>query len=154
MKLAEALMLRADHQKRIEQLKQRLVRNAKVQEGESPAEDPAPLMEELNETTDGLLRLIQQINSTNAATEIEQGKTISDAIAERDVLRIRHTIYRDLAQAGTVTQDRLTKSEIKFKSTLNVADLQTQADEFAKRHRELDAKIQEANWLTDLRESS
>jgi hypothetical protein len=152
MKLAEALILRADHQKRIEQLKQRLVRNAKVQEGERPAEDPAPLIEELNETVHGLLTLIQQINSTNAATEIERGKTISDAIAERDLLRIRHTIYRDLAQAGTVTQDRLTKSEIKFKSTVSVADLQRQADEFARAHRELDAKIQEANWLTDLQE--
>src|SRR5437660_1454399 len=152
MKLAEALILRADHQRRIEQLKQRLVRNAKVQEGERPAEDPAPLISQLNEAADALLRLIQQINATNAATELESGKTISDAIAERDVLKVRHTVYRDLAQAATITQDRLTKSEIKFKSTVSVADLQRQADDFAKQHRELDAKIQEANWLTDLKE--
>jgi hypothetical protein len=35
MKLAEALIMRADHQKRIESLKHRMNRNAKVQEGES-----------------------------------------------------------------------------------------------------------------------
>jgi hypothetical protein len=153
MKLAEALILRADHQKRIEQLKQRLIRNAKVQEGERPAEDPAPLISELNETADRLLQLIQQINATNAATNLDDRRTIADAIAERDVLRIRHTVYRDLAAAGTVTQDRMLKSEIKFKSTVGVADLQRQADDFAKQHRELDAKIQEANWLTDLTEA-
>ena len=36
MKLAEALIQRADCQKRIAQLRQRLTRSAKVQEGEQP----------------------------------------------------------------------------------------------------------------------
>ena len=56
MKLAEALILRADYQKRLEQLKQRLVRNAKVQEGDSPAENPPTLIEELERTTAELTR--------------------------------------------------------------------------------------------------
>jgi hypothetical protein len=37
MKLAEALILRADNKKRFEQLRQRLMNNAKVQEGDKPA---------------------------------------------------------------------------------------------------------------------
>ena len=43
MKLAEALFLRADYQKRLDQLKQRLLRNARVQEGADPLDrvDPA-----------------------------------------------------------------------------------------------------------------
>ena len=40
MKLAEALSLRADLQKRISQLEVRLKNNARIQEGEEPAEDP------------------------------------------------------------------------------------------------------------------
>ena len=36
MKIAEALALRADLQKRLEQLKQRLVKNARIQEGDKP----------------------------------------------------------------------------------------------------------------------
>ena len=40
MKLAEALVLRADGQKRIEQLQQRLIQNAKVQADDQPAENP------------------------------------------------------------------------------------------------------------------
>lgn len=46
MKLAEALQLRADLQKRMEQLAARLYDNATVQEGEAPAEDPVALLEE------------------------------------------------------------------------------------------------------------
>lgn len=38
MKIAEALILRADIQKRISQLKARLNNNAKVQENEEPTE--------------------------------------------------------------------------------------------------------------------
>ena len=51
-----------------------------------------------------------------------------------------------------VQQDRYSKSEVKFKSTVNVADLQKQADELAKAYRELDVRIQEANWRVDLLE--
>lgn len=44
MKLAEVLILRADCQKRIDQLRQRLLRSAKVQEGEQPPENPQQLL--------------------------------------------------------------------------------------------------------------
>lgn len=59
MKLAEALILRADYQKRIEQLKQRLLRNAKVQEGDDPAENPSELIDELEQVAADLQSLIQ-----------------------------------------------------------------------------------------------
>ena len=152
MKLAEALILRADYQKRIEQLKQRLLRNAKVQEGDDPAENPAALVEEVARLAQELELLIQRINRTNAATPLQGEVTISDAIARRDVLRLKHAIYRDLAQAATVTQDRFSRSEVKFKSTVNVAEVQRTADELAQEHRRLDARIQEANWQTELYE--
>lgn len=152
MKLAEALILRADSQKRLEQLKQRIMRNAKVQDGEQPAENPLPMLEEVEQIAGALTQLIQRINATNAATVIDTGMTIADAIALRDTLRLRQTIYRELAQAATVTQDRYTKSEVKFKSTVVVSDVQRRADELAKEHRELDAIIQASNWQVDLHE--
>ena len=49
MKLAEALNLRADLQKRIANLRERLIKNAKVQEGDTPSEDPNMLLNELND---------------------------------------------------------------------------------------------------------
>lgn len=150
MKLSEALIFRADHQRRLEQLKLRILRNAKVQEGEKPAEDPAVLVAEVEQLAAELTRLIQRINATNASTQLGDGLSIADAIAVRDMLRIRAAVYRDLAQAATVTQDRYTKSEVKFQSTVNIAEMQRYADELAREHRDLDAKIQAANWQTDL----
>jgi hypothetical protein len=153
MKLAEALGARADLQTRIEQLKQRLLRNAKVQEGDQPSEQPEGLLAEVDRLAADLTRLIQQINLTNSQTPLGNEGSISDAIARRDVLRLRHAIYRDLANAATPQQARNTRSEIRFLSTVNVADIQASADDLAREHRELDARIQEANWLTELIEN-
>jgi len=89
--------------------------------------------------------MIQRINRTNTATELKQEVTITDALAVRDILKLKHGIYRDLAQSATVTQDRYSKSEIKFKGTVNVMEIQERADQLAKECRELDAAIQEAN---------
>ena len=49
MKLAEALQERAERNRRIEQLSSRLSSNVLVQEGESPAEATAALLQELEE---------------------------------------------------------------------------------------------------------
>ncbi|MGH2812864.1 MAG: DIP1984 family protein [Actinomycetota bacterium] len=152
MKVAEALILRADYQKRLEQLRQRLLRNAKVQEGNAPGEEPQHLLAELEQVAADLAILIQRINATNAATQLEGGQTIAAAIAERDLLRLRAAVYREMAQAATVTQDRYTKSEVKFKSTVDIAAVQQRADDLARQHRELDTRIQAANWQFDLRE--
>lgn len=152
MKLAEALILRADCQKRAEQLKQRLLRNAKVQEGDKPAEDPKELAKEFERVSEELMQLTQRINRTNSATEFEPGVTLTDALATRDVIRLKHAVYQELAQAATVTQARYSKSEVKFQSVVNVAGTQKQADELAREYRELDARIQEANWRTELLE--
>lgn len=150
MKLAEALIIRADHQKKFEQLKQRLLLNAKVQDDDEPAEDPAKLLKEIEEVSETLNELIRRINATNSVTRLTADMTISDAIARRDILQMKHALYRDLANSAVIKQDRYTKSEIKFRSTVNVAQLQKKADSMAKEHRELDSRIQEANWKTDL----
>jgi hypothetical protein len=152
MKLAEALILRADYQKRMDQLEFRLSRSARVQEGDKPAEDPQMLLAELEKVTDELEHLIQSINRTNSANELADGMTITDALATRDLLRAKHEIYRDLASTASVTFSRVSRSEIKFRSTVDVAEIQKRADELAVAHRELDTRIQEANWRLKLME--
>ncbi|MBV9744202.1 MAG: DIP1984 family protein [Acidobacteriia bacterium] len=149
MKLAEALALRADLQKRLEQLKQRLVKNARIQEGDVPEEDPAELQSELEKLAQELTLLIQRINRTNMTSRFGTG-TLADALAERDVLKIRYNAYRELANAASTSQFRQTRSEVKFVSTVSVAAIQRKADDLAKEYRELDTRIQEADWLTTL----
>ena len=150
MKLAEALILRADAQKRVEQLRQRLNSNAQVQEGETPAEDPQALLVEFEGVADTLTRLIRQINLTNVATRLASDLSLADALAERDVLKLRHSVYIGLAKSAAGQQLRYSRSEIRLQSTVKVVEVQTQADQLARRHRELDTQIQAANWLTDL----
>jgi hypothetical protein len=149
MKIAEALALRADLQKRLEQVKQRLLKNARIQEGDTPAEYPVELQAELEKSAQELIVLIQRINRTNAALRFG-GRTMADALAERDVLKIRYNVYRELATAASTTQGRTTRSEVKFISTVSVAAIQRKADDLAREYRELDTRIQEADWLTTL----
>ena len=154
MKLAEALIERADLQKRVSQLKQRLLSNARVQEGDTPAENPAELIDELEILTTRLTTLIQTINRTNNVALLADGTSLADALAERDIIKLKHTLYRDLAGASTITQQRhrFGRSEIKFVSTTNVAEIYQKADELAKTHRDLDSAIQAVNWSTELLE--
>ena len=150
MKLAEALILRADIKKRIEQLRQRLYNNAKVQEGDAPAEKPEELIKEIETSTKEFEELIRKINKTNSETEFTRGKTLTDALAEREVLVLKRGVYSGLVNAATVTQQLYSRSEIKFVSTVNVGKMQKQADKLAKQFRELDARIQEFNWKSDV----
>jgi hypothetical protein len=80
MKLAEALAVRADASRRIEQLRVRIAGNARYQEGELPTEDATTLLTRAYEACDELESLIRRINRTNAATALGAG-TITDAIA-------------------------------------------------------------------------
>ncbi len=152
MKLAEALILRADCQKRIAQLQQRLARSARVQEGEQPPEDPQELLQELDEALAELLGLIQRINRTNAVTRLGD-RSLSDVLAERDVMWQRRLAYDALITAAAFNQDRYLRSELRFVSTVDVAALQQQTNRLSKDYRELDTQIQALNWSTDLLES-
>ena len=152
MKLAEALILRADCQKRFEQLKARIVRSAKVQEGDAPPESPQELLDELERVAGELADLIKRINRTNSSAQFDAGRKLSDALAERDVLALRRAAYSSLVEAAAVTQNLYSRSEVKFVSTVNIAEVQKQSDMLAKEYRELDARIQELNWRMDLQE--
>jgi hypothetical protein len=99
-----------------------------------------------------LVILIQRINRTNATTMLDAQMTLSDALALRDVLSLKHRAYTELAEAASVTQGRYTRSEVKYASTVSVAAMQKRADELAQQHRELDVRVQELNWRTELAE--
>ncbi len=149
MKLAEALQERADLNRRIQQLQQRLENNAMVQEGEQPAEDPAELLAELDGCVGELERLIARINLTNCRVQVE-GESLTALLARRDMLTAKLSSYRNLAQSASQLGHRGMRSEIKWLSTVNVRELQKQVDGLAKELRLLDNSIQAANWATDL----
>jgi hypothetical protein len=149
MKLAEALIQRADAQKRLEQLRQRLNRSAKVQEEEQPPENPQELLAELDRVITEITRLIQQINRTNASTQYDENRTLTDILAERDMLMLRRNVLVTTINAAT-TQPRYGRMEIKEFPTINIADVQKQVDDLSRQYRELDTAVQQLNWTIDL----
>ena len=149
MKLAEALNQRADLQKRLAQLKDRLSNNVKVQEGDSPAEKPEDLFVELNASLKELESLIVRINKTNQET-LWGGKTLTEIIAAKDVLSLHLSTLRAVLEAANVRSDRYSRNEIKFVRTIDVTELQKKVDSLSKELRELDSSLQQANWMTDL----
>lgn len=164
MKLGEALSLRADRQRRVEQLRARITANATYQEGAEPAEDASALLAEADEVLDELETLIRRINRTNSATALASGSdgagsdrsgagTVTDGLARRDALRLRHAVLVAAADAASGHQHgvfRQLRSELRQVSALPVADLRTRADGVAREIRELDARLQQANWTVEL----
>ncbi len=151
MKLAEALNVRADLQKNIERLRHRLEVNAKVQEGETPSENPSELLEELDNSILELEKLIKAINKTNNNTYIEN-ENVVDLIAKRDCLALKLSIMRDLVNSASQKIDRYSSNEIKTLSTINISQKQKEIDKLSKEHRIIDTKLQGLNWITDLME--
>lgn len=149
MKLAEALLLRADLQKRIEQIESRLLRNAKVQEGETPAEDPQALLAELSDLVRQLETLMRRINETNAALT-DAGETMTALLARRDCLRLYVQALRRFCAEASGTVMRGTRSEVVVRSAVDVRRLQKTIDDTSKALRELDLRIQGLNWTAEL----
>jgi len=94
--------------------------------------------------------LMARINRTNLQTRLTEGVTLTDALAQRDVLSLHHSIVSGLADTASARVERYGRSEIRKMSTVDVAALRRQLDEIARQRRELDTTIQATNWVTDL----
>ena len=138
MKLAEALNLR-----------ERLIKNAKVQEGDTPSEEPNMLLNELNDNIIELENIIKSINKTNSSTYIGN-ESISDIIAKRDTLGLKLSILRSFISESANKIERYSNKEIKILSTVNVAEQQKEIDKLSKEYRLIDTKLQGLNWTTDI----
>jgi len=150
MKLAEALIERAEIQKKNGQLISRIKDNTKIQEGELPYEKPEELIAEYEENMARFLELVQRINETNCKTPFAEKGSIADAIALRDYLGSKIKAYREFYESATIKMDRYSHNEIKFIRCIDAKELQNQIDKLSKEYREIDTKLQSINWTVDL----
>ena len=150
MKLAEALQARSDLKKQLNQLEYRMSSNALVQEGEQPNEKPSELFKQYNDGLKQLEELIIRINLTNSRAKVD-GVTLTELIARRDTLKQKIDAYRSVLSTASSNTSRATRTEIKVLSTINVESFQKDVDRMSKDLRELDNKIQEANWKIELK---
>jgi len=150
MILAEALMLRADINKRIEQIRTRLGNVVRIQEGDAPAENPAELLAELDRTLKQLNLLIKQINRTNSQTRFDDDRTLTDALADRDTLMLQRTALQGVIKQASDKQHRYGLAEIREVVTIDVGAVIQQVDTLSQQYRLLDTEIQRLNWIIDL----
>ena len=155
MKLAEALIERKALKEKLARLRERLTENARVQEGDTPSEDPRELLREADATIRDLCAITVRINATNIKTALTEGApaTLMEAIADRDRLDLKRAVLKQVVDATKVNRQQayyVTRSEIKFRATVDVAALEKEIDALAKEYRELDTRVQTRNFEADL----
>ncbi|WP_339352702.1 DIP1984 family protein [Acinetobacter beijerinckii] len=150
MKLAEALLLRSDQQKKLASLKQRINANVLVQDGDEPSEDPNELIKQVFALTQESNQFICRIHLTNAQAKLEDGKILLSLLSLRDSYAEQHKILIDAIANTHREPDRYSSHEIKWQKVIPVSSLQKQADDISAKLGDLNIKIQAANWQIDL----
>lgn len=150
MKLAQALIERKAIKTNMEELKKRIYQNAKLQEGDSSIESPLDLMDELEVEIQQYTTLITRINKTNNATQIDENLSMMEAIIQKDMLNLKYLMLKNLGDKAVLKEDRYSHREIKYVPNVDIPMVRKKLNAVAKEYRELDMKIQECNWNTEL----
>lgn len=150
MRLAEALILRADLHKSVDDIKSRIINNSVIQEGTQPAEDPNTLIEELYAKLDQHEKLVVDINATNLIVKTETGITLSDAIQRRDTLNRQYQALNALSSNANTKVSRYSKTEILNVATVDIPSIQKQLEDLIQERRIVEVQIQAANWTNSL----
>jgi hypothetical protein len=149
MKLAEMLNERKVVKEEIRKIKERLYLSAKVQEGDARAvESPEELKIKLIILFEKLQTLIVKINRTNIKTQVE-GKSLMELIAERDKNIAIAEALHGLAGNATPRPERFSRNEIRYVPTVDIQEIRKEADSYSQMAREMDNKIQAANWNSE-----
>ncbi|MBD5299521.1 MAG: DIP1984 family protein [Bacteroides sp.] len=151
MKLAEALSRRSVLEDKINELKTRLADNVKVQEGDEPFENPLNLIAELERVLQEFRKIVYRINITNTRTVVD-GRSITDMLAERDMLKKQTRILSDTLASLTDRGNRYSRNEIKYVATIDPAELRKIFDQSSAQLRKLDLRIQAIGWEAELLE--
>jgi hypothetical protein len=150
MKLAEALLLRSDQQKKLASLKQRINANVLVQDGDEPSEDPNELLKQVFTLTQESQKLVYAIHQTNALAKLTDGRSLLALLTQRDELVERHKILTSAISNTQREPDRYSTREIKWHKVIPVSSLQKQSDDISAKLRDLNVLIQATNWQVDL----
>ena len=150
MKLAEALLLRADQKKKLASLRERVAKNTRVQEGEEPQEKVAELIAQAFAVLQEQQAIVQKIDGANSQAKLPDGRLLVDALAERETLIQQHSLLVSAIASTQKDGDRYSPREIKWVVQINVSAVQKQADDLSVKIRALNARIQETNWLIEL----
>ena len=154
MKLAEALSIRKSLADKMVDIRDRLYNVAKVPEGDKPVEDPETLLGRLSAVAIDLKHIIFIINKTNLTITDENGTSMTQLLAKRDVMKGELDILKSVFEQATSQGGRYSRQELKYVPTVDVTKLQQKIAHMSKEYRELDMKIQTLNFSKDVLENA
>ena len=151
MLLAEALLRKAVLKKELDALEQRMGESARIPHDEEPVDDYTVLLISYREKESELLETSLRILATNNKTEIIEGETISQAIIRRDGLKRIVAMYNKLLNAAIGSNRGYYSSrDVKYKRVIDMDKVRSDMNSAAQQYRELDVKLQQLNWNTEL----
>lgn len=155
MKIAQALMRRADLKTRMQQVNARMVANATHQEDQKPAESASSLFVELLDVIKQYHNLVAAINTANANTTVEikdvGQMTLNEALCGRASLKTRAVYINALVEATLrATQRHYDRDDIKTVSVLDIQKLRKEADVTNAQFRAFNEAIEARNWEVEI----
>ena len=74
--------------------------------------------------------------------------SLMEALVKRDSLKMLSEKLRNIRYAAQIDNS----GDANLKTTIDIKKLQTEMDQTGRAFREIDSKIQELNWLTELKD--
>ncbi|MGK7944576.1 MAG: DIP1984 family protein [Microcystaceae cyanobacterium] len=150
IKLAEALLIKAEYEERLESLRSRLMVSARVQDGSFPPEDPETLIADVQTCLNHLASISKRISITQSQTLLDSRQTVAAAIVDQEMLLKKQSIYQSIIEGGIIPSDVAQGSSIRWLITVNLAGLNRRIEEMIKDYRLLETEIQQVSWNTEL----
>ncbi len=152
MTLAELLLERGELKKRVSELENRVITNVKFEEGQESYEDPELLLEKLSSTYSKLETLIEKTNRANATSTIDSGETIEQLIIKRQLLESKIASLKNIYEKTMNSRDRFSDyaENVKYELRIDAKSFVKNLNSLCKESRELNLKIQRANWITEV----
>ena len=127
MKLGEALMVRADLNKRIAQVQARLGDAVLIQEGDDPPDDPIALLEEMDDLFNRLGDVTVDINIANVRERGDlDGVNLGTSLLARNLLGKKIKAYQTVIGNTSSGGSRYSRTEVKFGRTVDGQERQCQ----------------------------
>jgi|GEM_PF-3204345 len=148
MYLAEALNQRRDLLGRISHYKGLLPKMIYKIEGQDLAFEPEYVLQQLKNLASQLERVVRAINKTNHQTPLEDGKSLADAIAERDSIDLYISFCKKVMQGMNEVSCSYSDKEQTLR--IDMKKVEEDLQRFLDQRRALDSEIQRINWQTVL----
>ena len=149
--MREALEERAEAQSRLSRLANRLALASVVREGREPAENPAKLLAELDSVHGRLGALNKIITAANNVCRLADGRTLSEAVVDRDILTRRYASLDALAESAYKYQYKFIDGKLPdLVSLVDINKVRTASEALSVDRAALDIEIQAASWSFDV----